>query len=74
LNITAFGYENSSDPVISWKIYSYQGTSESPAGVNYMPITFGASYPSAGALVFTGSKAYSGTTYDNYWGIATKNP
>ena len=74
LVITNFGYKSSSDTIKSWKIYSYQGTSETPNGIGYMPIVFGASYPSAGGLHFTGSKAYSGTTYDNYWGININDP
>jgi len=41
-----------------------------------MPLVFGTSYAgdNTNSLIFTGSKSYSGTTYDNYWGINTSNP
>ncbi len=74
LSITSFGMKSDSDTIKSWKFYSYQGTDDSPAGIGYMPIVFGSAYPTGGGLFFTGSKSYSGTTYDNYWGINTNNP
>jgi len=55
-------------------MYSYQDSSENPAGIGYMPIVIGNAYPSNGGLCFTGDKNYSGTTYSYHWGIKTDDP